>query len=120
MTPQTDKLELPTETRRTVAEAVRAMWLNFEGMTPWRAGLLIFIVGLVVRAALIAGSGSYEDLERYEVERTAISLAHHGTLADPYLIPTGPTAHAAPGYPILLAAIFFVFGTGITAEIVKQ
>jgi hypothetical protein len=54
------------------------------------------------------------------MERAALSLAHTGRLADPYLIPTGYTAHVAPGYALLLAAIFRIFGTGYIAEIVKE
>ena len=55
-----------------------------------------------------------------EMENIARSLALHGTFADPYLLPTGPTAHTAPGYPILLGLIFLLFGTGVAGEAVSR
>jgi hypothetical protein len=54
------------------------------------------------------------------MENIARSLALHGTFADPYLLPTGPTAHTAPGYPMLLGLIFLLFGTGIAGEMVSR
>ena len=54
------------------------------------------------------------------MENIARSLALHGTFADPYLLPTGPTAHTAPGYPFLLGLIFLLFGTGVAGEIVSR
>jgi hypothetical protein len=50
------------------------------------------------------------------MENIARSLALHGTFANPYLLPTGPTAHTAPAYPILLGLIFLSFGTGAAGE----
>ena len=55
-----------------------------------------------------------------EMENIARSLALHGTFADPYLLPTGPTAHTAPGYPILLGLIFLLFGTGVAGEMASR
>jgi hypothetical protein len=37
----------------------------------------------------------YKELERYEMERAALSLAHTGTLGNVYGIPTGPSAQQA-------------------------
>jgi hypothetical protein len=93
-------------------------WL--EELEHWRAFLLIFAVGVTWRMLISLARGTYTDLLRYEMERAALSLAHTGRLADPYLIPTGYTAHVAPGYALLLAAIFRIFGTGYIAEIVKE
>lgn len=41
-----------------------------------------------------------------EISRIGHSLAEHGAFADPFIIPTGPTAHHAPVYPLLVAAIY--------------
>lgn len=41
---------------------------------------------------------------RNEIVRIAASLNEKGAFADPYMIPTGPTAHHAPVFPLLLAA----------------
>jgi hypothetical protein len=59
-------------------------------------------------------------MERYELERTAISFAQTGVYGNPYALPTGPSAHVSPGYTLILAAIFKLFGTGSTGELVKQ
>src|SRR5205085_1069147 len=56
----------------------------------------------------------------YELERTALSLASTGVFGNPYAIPTGPTAHVSPGYTILLASVFRLFGQGVHAEMVKE
>jgi hypothetical protein len=48
-----------------------------------------------------------------EAARVAYFLRTQGVFANPYVtLPTGPTAHVAPGYPAFLAAIYWVFGTG--------
>ncbi len=56
----------------------------------------------------------------YESTRVAISLAESGRFADPFLIPTGPTAHVAPAFPVLLSLVFRFFGHGTAGEIAKQ
>jgi hypothetical protein len=53
------------------------------------------------------------------MEREAISLAQHGVLGNPYALPTGPSAHVCPGYAIVLAAIFYLFGSSLKGEAVK-
>ncbi|HLI83932.1 MAG TPA: hypothetical protein VKV17_08440 [Bryobacteraceae bacterium] len=65
-------------------------------------------------------SQTYRDLTRYEMERIALSFARRGVLADPYNIPTGPTAHVPPAYPILMGLIFRYFGEGWGGELVKE
>lgn len=51
----------------------------------------------------------------------AVTFAHTGQLGNPYMaLPTGPTAHVAPVYPLLLAIIYRTFGDGQTGEIIKQ
>lgn len=83
-------------------------------------GVGLFTIAFLVRLAVIIHFRTYEDLARYELERTAISLAQTGVYGNPYAVPTGPTAHVSPGYTLILAAIFHLFGTGLRAEIVKQ
>ena len=53
-------------------------------------------------------------VSRGGIEPLAIgmSIATRGTFADPYGVPTGPTAHAAPIFPLCLAAIIRLFGSG--------
>lgn len=81
---------------------------------------LLFFVAFGVRVAGVLATGQYRDRERFELERVSISLATRGEFGNPYSIPTGPTAHVSPGYPILLALVFKWFGTGVPGEAVKQ
>lgn len=72
------------------------------------------------RLSIVFATGTYLELKRYELERTAISLVTQGVYGNPYILPTGPTAHNVPGYTLLVAAIFKVFGTGTAGELVKE
>jgi hypothetical protein len=85
----------------------------------WASAWIIFAAGLITRGLVVFITRPYLDLQRFEMERAAISLAQTGVLGNPYAIPTGPTAHVAPLYAGLLATIFFVFGTGLDGEVVK-
>ncbi len=95
-------------------------WLRSTGLSLWKSGLLIFAVALLVRLAFVAVAHPYRDLSRYELERTAISLSSTGVYGNPYLVPTGPTAHVSPGYTVILASVFHFFGQGTKAEILKE
>lgn len=53
----------------------------------------------------------------WETGAIAASLVQTGRFADPYLIPTGLTAHAPPVYVFLLAALYKVLGFTLTAGI---
>ncbi len=99
--------------------AARA-WRWFESLEPWRASLLIFGGGMLVRLVLVLTRHSYLKTERFEMERVALAFAHQGALADPYLIPTGPTAHVSPLYALLLGVIFRLMGSGAAGELVKE
>lgn len=71
----------------------------------------IFFAALAVRIGLALAL--HLQTPRYtEVERIALSLATTGVFGDPYRIPTGPTAHHAPLYPLLLGGLYSLFGTG--------
>src|SRR3954447_22834364 len=98
----------------------RHFYTRLRNLSAWQAGLLIFSVALVVRLTFVLVFHPYRDLARYELERTALSLAELGVFGNPYFSPTGPTAHVSPGYTLVLAAIFRLFGTGVPAEIVKE
>ena len=47
-----------------------------------------------------------------EMERVARAWAETGQLANPYILPTGPTAHVLPVYPVVLGTIYRICGTG--------
>lgn len=101
-------------------KTVGLMWRSLPNLSSWRLGLFIFLIAFLVRLAFIVVFHPYRDLGRYELERTAISLARTGVYGNPYAVPTGPTAHVSPGYTVILAGLFRLFGTGIPAEIIKE
>jgi len=89
---------------------------RFERHSYW----LIFAVSSLIRIVKVLAAPRPPGTHLSEMENIARSLALHGTFADPYLLPTGPTAHTAPAYPILLGLIFLLFGTGVAGEIVSR
>ncbi len=101
-------------------KAVERIWQFMVTLSPLRMGLLLFAAAFLVRVAFILVFRPYLDLGRYELERIAISLATTGVYGNPYAVPTGPSAHVSPGYTLILAAVFRIFGTGIPGEIVKE
>ena len=42
--------------------------------------------------------------------RTGVTLAEKGYLGDPFMIPTGPTGHLAPAYPVVVSAVYRLTG----------
>ncbi len=54
----------------------------------------------------------------WELDAIAVSLATRGEFADPYAVPTGPTAHLPPIPPLVLAGVIRLFGLTVTAGIV--
>lgn len=88
--------------------------------SPMRGFVLIFVAGFSVRATLIRWVPREYIVPhtRWEMESIAVSLAERGTFADPYALPTGPTAHVPPVYPGILSVIYRVFGLTLTAGVV--
>jgi hypothetical protein len=62
----------------------------------------ILLVALLLRLPLIALRPPVVYTENL---KAGLTLAQHGYLGDPFVIPTGPTAHVSPAYPALVAAI---------------
>ena len=82
--------------------------------TPRRAFLVVFTLAFGLRLGLVA-LGLIADAWRppghsLEPEAVAASLVRTGHFADPYAVPTGPTAHVPPLHALGLAAILKVFG----------
>jgi hypothetical protein len=101
-------------------KAVGRIWRFVVTLSPLRVGVLLFATAFLVRLAFILVYHPYLNLGRYELERIAISLAATGVYGNPYAVPTGPSAHVSPGYALILAGLFRIFGTGVPAEIVKE
>ncbi|MGD8727654.1 MAG: hypothetical protein PVH40_08415 [Gemmatimonadales bacterium] len=89
--------------------------------SPARAFLLVFSLAFVVR--LWSVSLIQDDLiapnSQWENGAVAISLAESGRFADPYIIPTGPTAHVIPLYVGTTGLLYRVLGIGYGAGLVR-
>ncbi len=100
----------PQQTR-----GLSAIWNKFRRSPKavcWALGILIFSATIFVYQPVLqpghhlAGSG-FESLE------LGSSIALRGRFADPFFpLPTGPSAHLAPGYPLIVALIIKLFGVG--------
>lgn len=99
---------------------IENIWTRLRSMQPLHLTLALFVLSLALRLAFVLVFHTYRNLDRYELERTALSIARQGIYGNPYAIPTGPTAHVSPGYTVILAGIFRLFGSGTSGEIVKQ
>ena len=85
---------------------------------PWMVSIAIFIAAhFVYRVEYHPGTRLYNvGIESLQLGN---SLALHGTFADPFdPLPTGPSAHVAPGYPALVAVIIRSFGNGAAGNLV--
>jgi hypothetical protein len=80
---------------------------------------IIFGVAFTIRLVTSLTTLGYID-QQYETVRVALSLAHHGTFADPFRLPTGPTAHVAPAFPAILGAVYKIFGDGMAGDTTKR
>jgi hypothetical protein len=82
------------------------------------AFLLIFLLAFGIRFALLVQHR--EDIDQVgEEPKIAYSLISKGEFADPYLVPTGPTAHSTPFFPVVLAGIYKTFGTGFAGQFAR-
>jgi hypothetical protein len=69
------------------------------------------VVGLLIRVALVTfRNAGFPPGWGGETAAVATALAYGHGFADPYGVPTGPTAHLLPLYPALLGGLFFVLG----------
>ncbi len=93
---------------------------RIETIDPVRLFWAIFVITIIVRLALFFLLKRSGVILRSEIENIALSLLNHGTFADPYAAPTGPTAHCAPVYPFLLSLLYRAAGVGMAAEWLEQ
>jgi len=71
--------------------------------------LSFFVIAMHPEARLMGKEVPYSG----EAVRVARSLVDHGTFANPFrMLDTGETAHVAPVYPFIYAALLKMFGTG--------
>jgi hypothetical protein len=86
-----------------------------------RSLVIILVVALLARLVVLVDVAAHRPhnwlfSHPYEMGLLADSLLHGHGFSSPFGVPTGPTALVAPGYPTLIAALFFVFGTDTFAS----
>src|SRR5215469_12419998 len=72
------------------------------GIRAWH----VFVLALALRLPLVWVHLQWgTPTVRTENIKAGFTLAQHGYLGDPFAIPTGPTAHLSPAYPLVVAAV---------------
>ena len=91
--------------------------LDWMARSPWRSFIVIFLLAFAIRGYFLTKVPTryIRPHTRWEMEAVATALAERGEFADPYILPTGPTAHLPPLMPGILAAIWRLFGMGLAA-----
>jgi hypothetical protein len=77
--------------------------------------LAIFVLSLTVRTAILIHFRG-DILQVGEEPKIAYALISKGEFADPYAVPTGPTAHSTPFFPVMLAGVYKLLGTGFAGQ----
>src|ERR1700687_3502854 len=87
---------------------------QLRSLSTTHLAIIIFSLSFLIYAFSPQGSPTTYDLvQAGEVARVSISLAQRGAFGDPYSsLPTGFTAHVAPGYVFLYATVAKLFGVG--------
>lgn len=78
--------------------------------------LVIFLLGLTIRGFFLTKfpESMVRPHDRWENNAIAHSLVDRGEFADPYMIPTGSTAHLPPVWPGIIALTWILFGKTMT------
>lgn len=100
--------------------AARAVAKRLSELPLWKVCLLIFVLAFAVRLGLVVVRGDYTNLTRTDQCLVALSIVETGVFGNPYVLPTGPTAHYPPAHPFLLSLIYRAFGQGVAGEFAKQ
>jgi hypothetical protein len=91
--------------------------LEWLARKPWRAFLIIFVLSFSIQGFFLTKvSARYiRPHTRWEQQAIAVSLAERGEFADPYMLPTGPTAHLPPIPPAIFGFTYKLFGLTLAA-----
>lgn len=90
-------------------------WHTFGGRLVrsfWSSFIFLFLLSFVLRLNQLnrIPTGALIPSANRELGAIAISLMETGRFANPYILPTGPTAHLPPLYPFILSLIYRWFG----------
>jgi hypothetical protein len=93
--------------------------MNHSDRSRWWPGLLVFLVALAVRLFFLTlvPEDAFRPSTDWELDSIAMSIVTTGEFANPYILPTGSTAHLPPIPPAILALIYKLFGITMTAGI---
>jgi hypothetical protein len=99
------------KTTKLIIEILPAI-LNWLAKSPVIAFLFIFTLAFAIRLQELMKISSQLLVPdaSWELGSIAISLMETGHFANPYMIPTGPTAHLPPVYPFIFSQIYRLFG----------
>lgn len=86
-----------------------------------RTFLILFLLSLSLRLGLLyfIPRDLIPPNPNWETGAVSLSLAQKGEFADPYLIPTGPTAHMPPLDVAAMSLLYRVLGTGFLGGLVR-
>jgi Na+/alanine symporter len=76
-------------------------FVSWFSSATWRSFICLFLFSSIVSLYRF-GRTPIDYLvpnAKWELGAVAISLAQSGRFADPYMLPSGPTAHLPPAYP---------------------
>ncbi len=82
----------------------------------WVLGIALLLRVLVVAGFCRQHGAAFLFKNGLEMSLLAQSLLHGQGLSSPFGPPTGPTAFIAPVYPMLVAAVFWIFGSYTNAS----
>jgi hypothetical protein len=87
---------------------------------PARAMTMIVALAMVLRAGAIYIAEPPDHVHGTELANVAGAILAGRGIADAYGPGTGPTAHASPAYPMLLAVVYSIFGFGKAGAIAEN
>lgn len=93
----------------SISKVIRSA-IDWFANSSGRSFVFIFILAFGIRACSWVKNPAFLPSPDRELGAIAWSLAETGHFADPYIIPTGPTAHLPPIPPAILALILSLFG----------
>jgi hypothetical protein len=78
----------------------------------WRSFIVLLLLSFVPRLTQLSHMPAIALIPNADRElgAIAISLTQSGHFADPYALPTGPTAHLPPLYPLIVSLIYRTLG----------
>ena len=91
--------------------------LDALGRRPRRAFLLLFALSFSVQGFHLTKvpQAYIRPHTNWELQAVAVSMAERGTFADPYVLPTGATAHLPPIPPAIFGVSYRIFGLTLLA-----